>query len=160
MIFKVIEGFSRYEVSEKGLVRNITNKHLLSPEKSGFRLYNDKGERTYVSKAYLAGLYEKASLPAAKKEKPKIEAKAEVIEMPKKEAAKPGVSTAAKPTAGTAKGKLTQEQREKRKKDILVYEEEYNSGKMSAKDVAEKTGYTYTECYDVFYNKKQADKKK
>lgn len=47
--FKVIPNFSKYEISEIGLIRNVKTKSAIKTEGRSARLYNDDGRQIIVS---------------------------------------------------------------------------------------------------------------
>jgi len=85
-----IEGYSRYEISDGGLIRNKETRTLIGSEPDGtYRLYNDVEERTYIPNPVGVAKTKKVTakvapvvIPAPVVEKPKEMPKPPVIEAP------------------------------------------------------------------------------
>ena len=142
MDFKKVKGYSKYEISSTGLIRNASTKSLLPSEAGGYRVYNDNNERELLQKEALADLFKnapvakataieaptlppvetkaepKAKEPKPEKIKPKMEETEKVVAEPKAEATpKAPKVTTPKPEKGSAH---TEEQHTGGKKEEIL----------------------------------------
>jgi predicted XRE-type DNA-binding protein len=60
-MFNLIKGFTKYEISETGIIRNVKTKMIVSKENDGknVRMINDEGERKSVKVSDLKAVTEK-----------------------------------------------------------------------------------------------------
>jgi hypothetical protein len=81
-MFNLIKGFSKYEISETGIIRNVKTKMIVSKENDGknVRMINDAGERKSVKVSDLKAVTAKkeskkevSSTKAASKKKAVVE---------------------------------------------------------------------------------------
>lgn len=98
-MFKTIKGFSKYEISDTGLVRSKKNKSFVSMEGGSLRLYNDAGVRVTVKKENLEPVAEimDVDFEELQVEEPKEEVFGGVIDNTPEEPEKPK-PTLKKPT--------------------------------------------------------------
>ena len=62
-MFKLIQGFTKYEISDTGIIRNVKTKMIVSKEKDGktCRMIDDQGKRRSVKIADIKTVEEKES---------------------------------------------------------------------------------------------------